>query len=300
MTDIINWKDEYYISDKRIVLTSNETRIPGVRLIASHKIQDAILPLLPHYHEGAYEFTLVTEGNMSFYMNQQEYNVSGGCVFVSLPDEIHSTNNIPITLNHQYWLQLDITDSRNLLFLNDEAALDLLEELSQIDHHVIATDNGEIRHVMKKAFELCQSDGNRRQAAAYIHIFLELLITASRKAPSHNSTDIETALSYLDRHIEDDLSLDELAGLCHLSTSQFKQKFRQVVGTAPRHYINEKKIARSKELLKEGFSVTDVAMRLNFNSSSYFSTVFKKYTLLTPIQYIYTKRAERVYAAKAP
>ena len=286
MANIVKWKDEYYVSDERIVLTNNEAQIPGVRIIAKHKIKNAILPLLPHYHEGAYEFTLITEGRMSFYTNKREYTASGNCVFISFPDEVHSTNNTPITLNHQYWLQLDITEGNNILFLNEEASSNLVADLSKVDSHLVKAEDGELRHALKRAFDLCYLDGNRRQAAAYIHIFLETLIAASLRKQSNVSADIESILQYLDTHIEEDLSLDDLAALCHLSTSRFKQKFRRVVGTAPRHYINEKKIVRAKELLEEGCSVTAVAMQLNFNSSGYFATVFKKYALLTPRQYV--------------
>ena len=287
MANIVNWKDEYHVSGDRIVLTNSEAQIPGIRIIARHKIKNAMLPLLPHYHEGAYEFTLITEGKMSFYTNKREYTVSGNCVFVSFPDEVHSTNNTPITLNQQYWIQLDVTDNKNILFLSEEASANLVADLSKIDQRLIQTDDGELRHALKKAFDICCANGNRRQAAAYIHIFLETLIAASLNKQDNVCADIDNALSYLEEHIEEDLQLADLADFCHLSTSRFKQKFRRVVGTAPRHYINEKKITRAKKLLKEGKSVTDVAMQLNFNNSSYFATVFKKYALLTPTQYAY-------------
>lgn len=58
------------------------------------------------------------------------------------------------------------------------------------------------------------------------------------------------------------------------------------MGVSPRNYINQEKISRAKALLLKGYTVTDVAMLLSFNDSSYFSTVFKKYTLKTPRQYV--------------
>ncbi|RGY01284.1 AraC family transcriptional regulator [Blautia sp. OF03-15BH] len=53
-----------------------------------------------------------------------------------------------------------------------------------------------------------------------------------------------------------------------------------------RYFINQQKIEFSKTLLMEGMSVTDIAMLLNFNTSSYFSTVFKKFTALSPMDYL--------------
>lgn len=293
MPTAINWKDEYFVSKERIVLTNHEINIPGIRLLATHKIQNAILPLIPHYHENAFEFTLVVKGSMSFYTDHKEYSVPGGSVFVSFPDEIHSTNDLPISLNHQYWIQVDISNPRNFLYLNEDTALELIHDLSSINRHVVATDNKEIRRAIEKAFQLCQISGHHRQAAAYLLIFLELLIASSQESRYHRSPDIEKAVTYIREHITEELSLDDLARLSNLSTSQFKQKFRHVVGISPRNYINEKKISHSKKLLMEGHSVTDVAMNLSFNSSSYFSTVFKKYTMKTPYQYISEHRVNK-------
>ena len=48
---------------------------------------------------------------------------------------------------------------------------------------------------------------------------------------------------------------------------------------------------KAAELLKEGKSVTDAAMQLNFSSSNYFSCVFKKYVFCTPSEYMREKRS---------
>ena len=286
MLTAINWKDDYYVSKERIVLTNQEIGVPGIRLLATHKIQNAILPLLPHYHEDAFEFTLIVKGSMSFYTNEKEYNVPGGSVFVSFPNEIHSTNDVPISLNQQYWIQVDISDPRKFLFLKEEVARDLIRDLQGIDRHIIAASNREVRRSIEKAFQFCLMPGHQRQVAAYLLIFLEFLLAASREPRYHSSPDIERAVLYIKDHITEELSLDDLARISNLSTSQFKQKFRHVVGISPRDYINKNKIDYSKKLLTEGHSVTDVAMDLSFNTSSYFSTVFKKYTMKTPHQYL--------------
>ena len=66
----------------------------------------------------------------------------------------------------------------------------------------------------------------------------------------------------------------------------FSYKFKRQLGTSPRNFINQQKIEQAKILLLEKMSITDVAMYLGFTSSSYFSTVFKKFTLYTPSEYI--------------
>ena len=87
-----------------------------------------------------------------------------------------------------------------------------------------------------------------------------------------------------------ELSLEDLAATAGLSCSQFKQKFKNQLGVSPRHFINAQKVEYAKKLLTEGKSVTETAMFLNFSTSSYFSTVFKKYTMYTPKDYVRKKR----------
>ncbi|MFQ9872255.1 MAG: helix-turn-helix domain-containing protein [Oscillospiraceae bacterium] len=69
--------------------------------------------------------------------------------------------------------------------------------------------------------------------------------------------------------------------------SRFKQQFKEQVGVAPREYINNCRIEAAKELLStREMPITQVALELNFSSSSYFSAVFKQITGMTPTQYL--------------
>ena len=293
MDSPINLCDEYFCSEDRIVLTHQELNIPGIRLFATHNIHNATFPLLPHYHENVIEFTFISKGSISFFTQESEYEVSGGNVFISFPDEVHSTNEVPISLSEQYWLQVDISDPKNLLFLNEETAKQLIRDLKSIKRHIISTDIKETRPLIEKAFELASSNGNQLLIAGFLIIFFQLMIAASNEDRYYLTHDIEAAVRYIDEHVTEELSLHTLAGICNLSVSQFKQKFRRIVGISPRNYINKKKINCSKALLLKDIPVTEVALQLKFNTSSYFSTVFKKYTMLTPSEYIQAKLIDR-------
>ena len=285
-TTIINWKDEHYISKDRITLTEEDIQIPGLRMFGTHKIQNAILPLVPHYHEDAFEFTVLAKGTMEFYTNGQLYTLAGGDVFISYPNEIHSTNNNPISLNHQYWMQVDISDPEHFFFLRPDIAADLISRLHLLQHHIVKLNNPTLLSIIKRAFSLAYANKNAHLTADLILVFLEeLSMTADNDAKDH-SADMERALAYIEAHCTDYIPMEDLADLCHLSVSQFKQKFRKEIGTAPREYINHQKIQHAKKMLLSGMSVTDVAMEMGFENISYFSTVFKKYTMESPKQYV--------------
>ena len=100
------------------------------------------------------------------------------------------------------------------------------------------------------------------------------------------TADILQSLQFIDEHLTTDISIDDIAFECALSTSRFKVKFKEQMGVTPLYYINSLKINRAKEMLKNSdLSVIDIAFALGFASSNYFSAVFKKFTGYSPVAY---------------
>jgi len=63
-------------------------------------------------------------------------------------------------------------------------------------------------------------------------------------------------------------------------------KMKQITGIGISEYINKYRIEVACQLLKQTEkSVTDIAFEVGFNSSKYFSTVFKQATKITPRDY---------------
>ncbi len=71
------------------------------------------------------------------------------------------------------------------------------------------------------------------------------------------------------------LSLDELATLCHLSLSSFKRKFRTVFDDSPKKYIIKKKVEKAATLLKTSdLRISDIAYDVGFDSVTTFNRNF--------------------------
>jgi AraC-like DNA-binding protein len=65
--------------------------------------------------------------------------------------------------------------------------------------------------------------------------------------------------------------------------------FHQEIGMPPSEYILRKKIELAKEMLLAGATVTQTAFELDFSSSQYFATVFKRYTGESPRDFLRKK-----------
>jgi AraC-like DNA-binding protein len=145
-----------------------------------------------------------------------------------------------------------------------------------------------MQKLMKEFFRLTynQSENEKFHAASILIYFLNQLIAYSQKQEKIISNDIQAAVDYILENIYETISLDVLAEVSGLSLSRFKQKFCQQLGFTPREYINFHKVEASKTLLEKGKSVTEAAIDLGFSTPNYYSSVFKRFTTLSPSEYL--------------
>lgn len=88
---------------------------------------------------------------------------------------------------------------------------------------------------------------------------------------------------FIDANLEEDLSLAELAEVADLSQYHFARAFRKSTGQTPQHYLMEQRIERAKQLLaKEDLPIVEVSLQTGFKNQSHFTTLFRKFTKLTP------------------
>ncbi|MDO5546784.1 MAG: AraC family transcriptional regulator [Eubacteriales bacterium] len=285
--DPIEWYDPYENTKERKVYTRREHGIPGLRMFGYHNASRARPALNLHYHKNSFEFTYVVQGNLRFFVNGHYYSISGGDLFVTFPDEIHDTGNTPMSLHQMYWFQLEADDPGQFLFMDPVTAALIIERLHSIPVRVIKSDSS-VGPLLASIFENISrgTELGRIEAGQQLGALLCQTIRDSDQPGSRPTPDIGRATEYILDHIGEALNMEELAGVALLSVSRFKQKFKSQMGTSPRSFVNYHKIEAAKRMLQDGQSVTDTAMELSFSSSNYFSAVFRRYTSLSPTDYV--------------
>lgn len=98
---------------------------------------------------------------------------------------------------------------------------------------------------------------------------------------------IHQAKEYIERHyVDPDLSLSAVAVQANLSASHFSVVFSQETGQTFKEYLTEVRINKAKELLRmTPLRSADIAYQVGYNDPHYFSSVFKKHTGLSPIEF---------------
>ena len=83
-------------------------------------------------------------------------------------------------------------------------------------------------------------------------------------------------LETMEQHVEDPLSLDQLAGLGGISRRQLERLFRGYLDDTPSGYYLKLRLKRARHLLEQtDMSVMQVAMACGFVSAPYFSRAYR-------------------------
>ena len=98
---------------------------------------------------------------------------------------------------------------------------------------------------------------------------------------------VRSVIDIINRHLSEELTLDELAKAVDLSPNYFSHIFKKTVGVSLWDYITSKRIELAMAMLHDQTdrNMLDIAADCGFNNSANFNKMFRKITGLTPTQF---------------
>lgn len=112
--------------------------------------------------------------------------------------------------------------------------------------------------------------------------FTVTFVPTSRKS----SREAAIVRRYIENHFKENLTLDDLADVVHVSKYYLSHSFSKAYDTSPINYLLSCRIRESLYLLTEtGLSLSEIARTLGFSSPSYFSQSFRRIQGISPMQY---------------
>ncbi len=91
---------------------------------------------------------------------------------------------------------------------------------------------------------------------------------------------------YIETHLGDELSIDELAATAEMSRFHFTRAFKKAMGQTPHRYVIERRISVARMMMQTtSRPVNEIASELGFANQSHFSAVFNQQTGVTPSEY---------------
>lgn len=97
---------------------------------------------------------------------------------------------------------------------------------------------------------------------------------------------VEEAKQYIEDHLAEDVSLEEVAERIGLNASYFSQLFKQSTKETFVQYRTRRRIERAKKLLEQPhYRITDISGEVGYADHPHFTKTFKKYTGSLPSEY---------------
>lgn len=244
---------------------------------------------LPHFHDD-YEIYFLVKGNRKYFLANKICDLSPGDILLINHHE-----------PHQATLASDQPYERYLLHVSCKMMNTLCKEYKELNgfidtrfFRVDAETFDEILNtleLMRKEFHL--KDSISQATIKNLVARVLLLLCRAERAPNHevpltekNDIRLQNSINYIVENFADPITLEQCARIAYMSPSHFSRLFHRLTSMSFKEYLNKLRVQKACELLKQNnCSITDLAMNVGFNSSSYFSQVFKELTGTSPLTY---------------
>ena len=203
---------------------------------------------------------LIEEGNLNYRKERDRFTTSGKVGKMSLGDPVRQVKNQIIVLTAL------CTRAAIRGGLAPDTAYTLSDRYIQnVEACTTIADLAEVGHAMEDDFV-------RR-----VH---------QVKTQTGISSQVQQCCEYIQLHVEDKITVDQLAQQVGHAKNYLIKKFHKETGKTIGAYITDAKMERAKLLLKEpGKSVQDIAEQLGYATQSHFGELFRKHTGMTPAQW---------------
>ena len=160
------------------------------------------------------------------------------------------------------------------------------------DHKGIYTAGGAVSSLNLMLYLVEKYNG--REAALYCAKVLQIDIGRASQSPyiifeglkEHRDTEISAVQEYIEKNIEERVTVEFLADLCAMNRINFSRRFKRATKISPVDYIQRIKIEAAKRGLEAGRkNVNEVMYAVGYTDVKAFRTIFKKVAGITPLEY---------------
>ncbi|MGD1863205.1 MAG: AraC family ligand binding domain-containing protein [Phormidesmis sp.] len=237
-----------------------------------------------HAHAG-FGIAILESGAMEFNYRGSTHTAPAGSVVVTQPGEMH-TGQAAVENGWTYRTLLPATDWLQ------QAVEELTERPSGVPYFASPViHDTRLNHQLIELHRTLESSPCELERESRFLWGLAQLIQgyASDRPTAHTlgkeHSAVQQIQDYLQSQYTENISLKELAALVDLKPLRLLRTFRKHVGLPPHAYLNHVRIQQAKQLLINGWSITDTAVETGFTDQSHLHRHFKKMIGVTPGQY---------------
>ena len=255
-----------------------------------------------HHRHIEFEIVLFKSGHGTYTVLNNSYDIQAGDIFLFSSNEVHCITNIEgseemVLMNVHFEPRFiwstgnDMFDSKYLkIFLdrneNFENRLDRNNPASNIIKQLLLDIEKEFYQKPVEYALMVKTQLLTILVNLIRHFNCVKLDADDLFIRKYNFEMIEKSMNFINQHLKDDITLEQLASEANMSRAYYSTVFKQLNGISPWDYITSKRIELSIEYLKTHTgTMLEIAGLCGFNNTANFNRAFKKYTNKTPSEY---------------
>lgn len=258
-------------------------------------------PLTHEYFVHSHDFSelvVILQGSAVHIIEGREYPVTAGQVFLIHSGVSHGYKNVDgieyinVMFQPEQLLQLS-----ELRLLPGFQALFYIEPFYRKEMNfkgMLTLNEAQLQEATRMLdlilteYEL-QPQGYRLMIRSYFTALVGLLSRYYQIASGHEDNKalrIGEAVTYIEEHFLQPITLQAMADKAYLSTRQFQRVFTRNYHTTPMDYVIRKRLDYSCTLLRHpNLSISQVALESGFRDQNYYARQFRKVYNCTPSEY---------------
>lgn len=214
-----------------------------------------------------YQIMYLVSGTMTVRYEGKEYPVPEGSLIL-------------LDLRKPHYYRADSKIRMQWYLMNGVSLPAYYEYLTRAHSPVFSMDRKLIFLMNSLKKEMMEQEPNDHVVSMLI---TEILCSLSINSGSEQSEPISRALTYMDAHYSEPVSLDEIAAHASLSKYYFSRQFQNEVGLTPWEYLTRARMRHAMQMLSDGGqSIESIAYACGYAGSSHFCRAFKKETGFSP------------------
>lgn len=243
------------------------------------KFSDHLKVIRDKYPFYLMHYVLSGKGTVKF--SEKEFKVHGGDIFL-----------IPEGVETEYFQ--DVSDPWSYIYINFNGSAAIQFRNKAGFSEVSPCYNSGNSEIQNKFFKLVNAKIQQKHIFYIYSVLFDIMasIIKERRPKSNDTTTLGSeyltaALKYIEKnYYRSDLSLQNIAAEQHLNPSYFSRLFHRITGTPFLKFLTMFRIQKSTTLLTDSnLSIKEIANSVGFEDPLYFSTIFKKYRLMSPGEY---------------
>jgi two-component system response regulator YesN len=144
----------------------------------------------------------------------------------------------------------------------------------------------ELPLLLEEAFAIAEESSHFNELKKDTERWVRNMLKRKAAIQNDQTDTIHQAKEWIQKHIGENITIKKIASHVHLNSTYFCEYFKNQTGETVLDYVTNQRLKRAKELLSHtDLKIYDIASKVGYQDTKYFSRLFKQWTGRLPSQY---------------